>query len=292
MKKKIFIILSCTLLVLSIAIINILNLFPEDIYATNILVEKAMLSKTVNETIFSNEYNVTILPRNYNQSIYYSSSNTNVATVDQKGTIFCNSTGFTLITISAKTNKDETICKTISITVKSENQIASLSSNKILFNIDNTFATNKLTYNNNPTIEVSTLNNIVTYDHTISIDNIKIKDEYKNKLFYDIVNIKLTYSNSYEENLSFEIFAIKNLNITDTNMITLEFLNIAKKKQYLYINTLINEIEFQNYEEYFYYNCEYNCIRIYPLKSFSNVITLKIFSEDFCYYIYINLNIN
>ena len=106
------------------------NAKPKIIEVTEISLNKSTASLNINETL---TLTATIKPSNaMDKSVYWSSSNTNVATVDANGNIYAISPGTAIIT--ASTNNGKTASCTV--TVKSPNQVDSVNLNYATATID------------------------------------------------------------------------------------------------------------------------------------------------------------
>lgn len=233
MIKKIFvaIILFALISIMSIVIIKF-NFKDNCIYAKSVNVENAKLVLNKNSCIQNENLGIVILPNNYNQSIKYSSSNENIAYFDSNGNLYSNSSkGEATLSVFVKSSKTETIFSTFTVTVvieedNSSNHNAYFESNMIELE-ENSKAFNILYADNTVLIETSSKNNLINYDYNTG--EISFKEKANNNSNFDIISVKINYSDGSVQILQFTVFIIKiiKLNINETYIISFENNNFS-----------------------------------------------------------------
>ena len=226
MTKKVTIILCCTILVIGIIVFANLNNTSNYVFANSINVSKNKFFASPQETIYAEEYNLSISPKNYNQNIIYKSSNNNIVDYDKNGNLICsNISGSVTISIFVKSSKTTTLSTTINVIV-GNNDITTLENDYIEIN-EGEIGINKLTYNQISNINVSYENNLVCYDYITGMVTLNTSSD--KSWGYDKVTLTIQFLNGDIKTLEFEV-VIKHkvvLNDKTPKQIYFENLNIG-----------------------------------------------------------------
>lgn len=231
MIKKIIIIAITIILVVASSFV-ILNLDNSSnlIFASSINITENNFTVKKNSQITANEYGLKILPTNYNQGTTFSTSNSNIATVNENGTIICaDFVGSATITISAKSSSTKSISENLTVTVENDGNVTIEYEKVEIYENSNSY--NHLSTPENASVTVESFTSLIDYNYITGL--ISINPNHPTKHGYDKITITVTYEPFTTTKISFEVIVIKTISLTVGDSAQVDFVNSNSNQDYI-----------------------------------------------------------